>query len=126
MRGLLVTGISLMALAGASHADAADLSGALPTKAPPPAAAYDWIGFYVGGHVGYAGGSSHWATSNASGSFSLYQGFDAFKDTGSYFEGLQLGYNSLLPNRIVIGAEIDAAMNSNKSAQTRRAPRSQK
>jgi high affinity Mn2+ porin len=112
MRGLLVTGISLMALAGASHADAADLSGALPTKAPPPAAAYDWIGFYVGGHVGYAGGSSHWATSNASGSFSLYQGFDAFKDTGSYFEGLQLGYNSLLPNRIVIGAEIDASFPS--------------
>ena len=112
MRGLLVTGVSLMALAGASHADAADLSGALPTKAPPPAAAYDWTGFYVGGHVGYAGGSSHWATSNASGSFSLYQGFDAFKDTGSYFEGLQAGYNSLLPNRIVIGAEIDASFPS--------------
>ena len=112
MRGLLVTGVSLMALAGASHADAADLSGALPTKAPPPAAAYDWTGFYVGGHVGYAGGSSHWATSNASGSFSLYQGFDAFKDTGSYFEGLQAGYNFMLANRMVIGAEIDASFPS--------------
>jgi high affinity Mn2+ porin len=99
---------------GEGAADAADLSRALPTKAPPPAASvsYDWTGFYAGAHAGYAGGSSYWTTSGASGSFGLYQGFDAFKDTGSYFEGFQAGYNSLLPNRIVIGAELDASFPS--------------
>jgi high affinity Mn2+ porin len=99
---------------GEGAADAADLSRALPTKAPPPAASvsYDWTGFYAGAHAGYAGGSSYWTTSGASGSFGLYQGFDAFKTTGSYFEGFQAGYNSMLPNRIVIGAELDASFPS--------------
>jgi high affinity Mn2+ porin len=98
----------------ASSAQAADLSRALPTKAPPPVAplAYDWTGFYVGGHLGYAGGSSDWTTSGVSGSFGLHQGFDAFQGTGSYLEGLQVGYNSMLPNRIVFGAELDGSFPS--------------
>jgi outer membrane immunogenic protein len=35
-------------------ASAADLPEAMPTKAPPMmmAPAYDWSGFYIGGHVG--------------------------------------------------------------------------
>jgi hypothetical protein len=65
MRGLLVACVSLTILAGASHADAADLSDALPSKAPPHAAAYDWTGFYVGGHLSYALGSSHWSSTQA-------------------------------------------------------------
>ena len=46
---------------------AADLSGALPSKAPPPAASasYDWTGVYVGGHLGYATGSSDWTATQA-------------------------------------------------------------
>ena len=108
-RGLL--GLGLLAIAGGTQA--ADLSSALPKKALPAAAvSYDWTGFYVGGHVGYAAGSSHWTTSGTAGSFSLYQGFDAFKGTGSYFAGLQAGYNSMLPNRVVIGAEADASFPS--------------
>jgi high affinity Mn2+ porin len=88
-------------------AEAADII----TKAPT-APVYDWSGFYLGGHLCYAGGNSHWSTSGASGSFELYQGFDAFKDTGSYFEGLQAGYNFMLANRMVIGAELDASFPS--------------
>jgi high affinity Mn2+ porin len=104
---LLVLG--LIGLTGS--ADAADLL--LPTKVPPPApAAYGWTGFYLGAHLGYAGGSSDWSTSGVSGAFSLYQGFDAFKDTGSYFAGLQAGYNFMLPNRIVFGGEVDASFPS--------------
>jgi high affinity Mn2+ porin len=112
MRGRSVAGLCLLVFV--SSAKAADLSRVLPIKAPPPvaSAAYDWTGFYLGAHLGYAGGSSHWSTSGASGAFSLYQGFDAFKDTGSYFEGFQAGYNSMLPNRIVIGAELDATFPS--------------
>ena len=99
------------------------------TKAPPipysVPAVYDWSGFYTGGHLGYAWGSSNW-TSNTSaapalttpGSFDLFQPFDAFKDTGSFFEGLQVGYNYMLPNRLVIGAEADVSFPSFPSSST--------
>jgi len=47
-----VAGVGLIALIG--NAFAADLSSVLPTKAPPLVpVAYDWSGFYLGGHVGY-------------------------------------------------------------------------
>ena len=50
-----VAGVGLIALIG--NAFAADLSAVLPTKAAPLApAAYDWSGFYLGGHLGYGPG----------------------------------------------------------------------
>jgi high affinity Mn2+ porin len=101
------------ALAAAQPAVAAD--ALLPVKAPPSAtaAAYDWSGFYAGGHFGYAGGTSNWSTApSPSGSFGLFQSYDAFKNDGSYFSGLQAGYNYMLPNRFVIGAEADASFPS--------------
>lgn len=108
MRRPLTAGLALIALAGRGFA--ADL----PVKAPPPPAAYDWTGFYVGGHIGYAAGTSDWsATSTAapappvSGAVNLFNGFDAFKATGSYFEGVQGGYNYMFPSRWFIGAEAD-------------------
>jgi high affinity Mn2+ porin len=92
----------------------------LPVKAPPPppaSAAYDWSGFYAGAHLGYAGGTSNWSSApNLSGSFDLFQSFDAFKDTGSFFQGLQAGYNYMLPNRFVVGAEVDASFPSHQNA----------
>ena len=110
MRGGIVAGILLAALA--SDATAADMA----VKAPPPPpvpAAYDWSGFYVGGHLGYAGGTSNWsAAPNLSGSFDLFQSYDAFKNDGSYFAGLQAGYNYMLANRFVIGAKADASFPS--------------
>ena len=76
-------------------------------------------GFYAGGHLGYAWGSSNWTAStpaapalSTSGSIDLFQPFDAFKDTGSFFEGLQAGYNYMLPNRVVVGAEADVSFPS--------------
>ena len=44
---------------------------------------------------------------NVAGSLDLFQPFDAFTDTGSFSQGLQAGYNDMLPNRVVIGAEAD-------------------
>jgi high affinity Mn2+ porin len=99
----------------AASAAAADM----PVKTPPPAAsvAPDWTGFYAGGHLGYAGGSSSWSTApNLSGSFDAFQSFDAFKGTGSYFEGVQAGYNYMLPNRVVLGVEADASFASHQNA----------
>ena len=112
MKELLVACVLLTALNVANRADVADLSLPLPVKAPTTPSGYDWSGFYAGGRVGYAWGTSNWTAStpgapNVSGSLDLFQPFDAFKDTGSFSQGLQAGYNYMLPNRIVIGAEAD-------------------
>ena len=71
-----------------------------------------WTGAYVGGQLGYAWGNSDWtaygpAATATSGSFDYALGYDAFKGTGSYFGGLQAGYNYRLPSGIVIGVEAD-------------------
>ncbi len=81
----------------------------LPTKAPPlnAASAYDWTGFYLGGNVGYAWGNSNWSTPGASGSLSLAQPIDTFNESGSFYAGVQAGYDYMLANRWVIGGEID-------------------
>ena len=112
-------------LIGAPHAGALSLifasagsaaaGDAIVTKAlaiPFAGPAYNWNGFYAGGRVGYAWGSSNWTASspgapNVSGSIDLFQPLNAFNDTGSFTQGLQAGYNYMLPNRIVIGAEAD-------------------
>ena len=59
MREPLLAGLLLVALAGSGAASD------LPVKAPPPAVAYDWTGFYMGGHLGYAAGWSNWSASQA-------------------------------------------------------------
>jgi hypothetical protein len=60
MRGMkrtLVSGVGLAALLRLTEpGTAADLPVAMPVKAPPISAAYDWTGFYVGGHIGLAAG----------------------------------------------------------------------
>jgi high affinity Mn2+ porin len=106
MKKLLTAGLSLAALAG--KVAAADL----PVKAPPQLPAYDWTGFYAGGHLGYAWGNSNWTTPGVSGSLDLAQPIDIFAETGSFFAGVQAGYNYMLPNRFVVGVEADASFPS--------------
>ncbi len=53
--GFILVGIGLGLLAAGGAAHAADL----PLKAPVANAVYNWTGFYVGGHVGFSGGSSN-------------------------------------------------------------------
>ena len=102
-----------VALISAERAHAADLSAIMAMKAPAAPAAYDWTGFYVGGHLGYAWGNSNWTTApDLAGSLDLFQPFDAFSGTGSYFAGIQIGYDTMLPNRFVLGAEVDASFPS--------------
>src|ERR1700688_666217 len=106
----------VVASAGSAVADdiAATKAPAIPYTGP---SAYNWNGFYAGGHLGYAWGSSNWSattpgTPNVSGSFSLAQPIDTFNETGSFFTGLQAGYNYMLPNRVLIGGEVDASFPS--------------
>ncbi len=100
--------VAVLTIAGSAAAD--DI---MVTKAPPPSSnapsVHDWSGFYAGGHLGYAWGSSNWTAPGASGSLDLAQPIDTFDEAGSFFAGLQAGYNYMLPNRVVIGAEIDAS-----------------
>jgi high affinity Mn2+ porin len=99
-----------------SAVHAADLSSVLPTKAPPQSStstAYDWTGFYLGGHLGYAWGNSNFTgPGGISGSLNPAQQVNQFDEAGSWFLGVQGGYNYMLPNRFVLGAEVDASFPS--------------
>jgi high affinity Mn2+ porin len=105
--------IAFFALLLIRPAAAADPPETMPTKALAASAPPDWTGVYLGGHFGYATGTSNWAATQGSGaaalngSFNLFNSYDAFKGTGSYFAGLQAGYNRMLPSRFLFGVEMD-------------------
>ena len=64
MKRTLISGVGLAVLLRLTEpATAADLPVAMPVKAPPISAEYDWTGVYLGGYLGYAWGSSNWTTS---------------------------------------------------------------
>ena len=93
--------------AGSAVADDFMVTKALAIPFAGPA--YNWNGFYAGGHIGAAWGTSNWSTPGASGSTSLYQTINTFDEAGSFLAGIQGGYNYMLPNRILVGGEADAS-----------------
>ena len=99
---------ALLAVAPAKAAE-----GAMPVKSPwqvSAVQAYDWTGLYVGAHLGYAWGPSNWsAPPNLSSSLDLDQSSDIFTGSGSYFGGLQIGYDVMLANRVVLGVQVDSS-----------------
>jgi opacity protein-like surface antigen len=110
---------ALMLAASAVRAAADDIFG-IKTPAIPftglgglTGPAYEWNGFYAGGHMGAAWGQSNWSGGlGVSGTTNLFAPIDTFDEGGSWFVGLQGGYNYVLPNRILIGAEVDASFPS--------------
>ena len=55
----------------------------------------------------------------AGGKLDLFEGFDIFKSTGSYFGGLQAGWATMLAPRLLLGAEADVSFPSElRGAQT--------
>jgi high affinity Mn2+ porin len=79
------------------------LAADLPLKAPALRAAYDWTGFYVGGHFGYGGGSMGAGTNPHP-----LQGELLPHSTTGLIGGYQIGYNRELANHVVLGVEADA------------------
>jgi high affinity Mn2+ porin len=83
-----------------------------------------WSGAYIGGHLGYAWGDADWTAYGpgaavTTGGFDFGLAYNAFKGTGSYYGGLQAGYNYRLPSGIVIGFEADVtAPNTSTDTQT--------
>jgi high affinity Mn2+ porin len=98
MKRLAVAGMLLVILG--RYASAADVFLPIPVKAAPVQAAYDWTGFYVGGHVAYSLGHAHSTLSDPN---PITEG----NSFGSPYGGLQAGYNYVLPSRLFLGAEAD-------------------
>jgi outer membrane immunogenic protein len=88
-------------LISASAASAADLAARPYTKAPvyaPPAAVYNWTGFYIGGHVGGAfGGDNNIAA----------PGFTGNGNDGVFMGGVQVGYDTQFAPNWVFGLEAN-------------------
>lgn len=92
MKRLVTAGVSLAALVAAMPASAADLPYNLPYKAPAAYSVFNWTGFYVGIHGGYA-----WASSSD-------------LDLKGGFIGGQVGYNwQAMGSPWVFGIELDSA-----------------
>ena len=98
--GGVLVGVGLALLAFELPAMAADL----PLKAPAAKTVYDWTGFYLGGHVGYGGGS-------------FGPGTNPLPEQGVFFPhsitgvigGYQAGYLRQLSSHVVLGIEADAS-----------------
>jgi high affinity Mn2+ porin len=110
-RPLLAAALALFG----SSAFAADLAAPFRMKAQSPVDTYDWTGVYIGGHIGLAAGRARFAAdafgggAPVAGAFGLYRSPNAFTEGGSFFEGVQFGYNYMTPNRIVVGIEADGS-----------------
>jgi len=118
MRKDVFSGAVLLLFGLSSPVGAADIAG-MPVKAPEKSSSYDWTSFYLGTHLGYAAGYSKWsatqagsASPNLAGSLDFFKAYDGFKGTGSYFAGLQAGYNYMFPSRLLIGVEADVSFPS--------------
>jgi outer membrane immunogenic protein len=101
IRNLIGIAAALVALTGA-HAQAADMP--LKALAPAPVSGWNWTGFYAGGDVGYAWGTSAGTDLNAArvaGTGPAYS-FAANGALGGAFLGAQMQWQ-----QIVFGVEAD-------------------
>jgi high affinity Mn2+ porin len=99
---LFLVSVALAVLGLNSSGMAADAPARKPVKAAHKPLYYDWTGVYVGGHVGYSRGHAQvMLTDPGSPTASFGSSF------GSLSGGVQLGYNYLLPSRILLGIEAD-------------------
>src|SRR5271167_4562269 len=95
MKRVVPSAAALAALVAAfAPAKAADL-----TPVAPATPSSMWDGYYFGGHLGQGWANSNWSTPGASGSINMQQTLDTFSESGSFFTGIQGGYNYMLPNR---------------------------
>ena len=88
---------------GAVKESAAELKRAIPAY-QPPAPNYDWTGFYVGAHVGGSWFKSNGSTINTA-TGAPFAG--ANSNTARWGGGVQLGFDYVMPSRLVIGVEAD-------------------
>jgi outer membrane immunogenic protein len=101
---------TVLAGVGSTAALAADLGARTYSKAPPMAeAAYNWTGFYLGGHAGYGLMKSTDAISGANASLLADTATSIPLDPRGFIGGGQLGYNWQISPRWVVGLEADTS-----------------
>lgn len=101
MRTFLLAAASAIAALAALPAQAADLgSPAYKAPAAPPAAAYNWTGFYIGAHVGWAGMDKDW--------FVFLNNAGTQHHLSGILGGGQVGFNWQAGN-LVLGVEGDVS-----------------
>ena len=85
---------------------------ALPTY-QPPAPNYDWTGFYVGAYVG-----NNWLKSNSSALNNVTGATfpTAGGNTSQWGGGVQLGFDYMLPSRVVLGLAADISSGGTRTA----------
>jgi outer membrane immunogenic protein len=105
MKNVLLGTVALAAVA-ASPAWAADLPTPAPqpvyTKAPVAETLYDWTGFYIGGHFSYSWSHSSGQTTDTANGRVFAPGST---DTQAAHGGGQIGFDYMLPSRVVIGIQ---------------------
>lgn len=89
------------------------LTTAPASPVPAPPTAYDWTGFYVGGHFGWGWGHTDSIVTNAiTGAF-----LNSYSTDGKNFHGGgQIGYDFMTPSGIVIGARAWLTFNPDRSS----------
>jgi opacity protein-like surface antigen/outer membrane receptor protein involved in Fe transport len=93
---------------------AAEMERTFPAD-PVRAANYDWTGFYLGAHVGVQQASTGGSTLNAAtGAASA----PIYPNPPDWHGGIQVGYDYMLPSRIVIGLTADVSSGGTKAITT--------
>jgi opacity protein-like surface antigen len=115
MKKLLFGCVAFVAVA-AKAASAADLPPApapVPYyKAPAVEPAYDWTGFYIGGHFSYGWTHSTGQTTDTANGRVFPPGST---DTSAAHGGGQIGYDYMLPSRVVIGILADVSSGTSRT-----------
>jgi opacity protein-like surface antigen len=91
---------------------AAEFKRAIPAL-QPPAPNYDWTGFYVGAHI-----DGRWLTGNSS-AVSTATGTPFPTGSGDMSQwggGIALGFDYMLPSRLVLGVAADMSSGGSKTA----------
>ena len=99
--------MTLILAAGLSSGAQADDLPAKKGAPEAPVASDPWNGFYLGAHLGRAGGRSNWSGPDIWGASGLAKSLDTFTEAGSFLGGFQGGYNLRLPHNMLIGIEGD-------------------
>ncbi len=90
---------------------AAEFRRAIPAY-QAPAAHYDWTGFHIGAHAG-----DTWSKTSSSAIDTTTGAAVAPGDTSptDWHGGMQLGYDYMLPSRVVLGVEADVSSGGRKT-----------
>ena len=93
---------------------AAEFRRAVPAFVPP-LANYDWTGFYIGGHGEFSRSSTNGNTINLA---TRTTASPVNNSLPNWRGGIQVGFDYMMPSRVVLGVEADVTSGGTKTATT--------